>query len=182
MTLFLKKLAFASAFSIFTLALLVYSSIALVTETVAQRAAIDGGTPLIVLETYQAYFPGMVVLGAGLFLYSLAVFCCLYSMKLYEKLTPPFTRIVFFGIILTLLGNIPISIYWHQSAKSNGYVKCDLFDKVSTTQRRTSFWAKDEAHCNNVQVPKVISGTSMEGLERANEYLEKQERLNNTSR
>lgn len=182
MALFLKKLACAAGFSIFTLALLIYSSIVLVTETIAQRAAIDGGTPLIVLQTYQAYFPGMVVLGTGLFLSSIALLASLYRRELYEKMLPTFCWIIYVGMVLTLLGNIPISIYWHLSAKNNGYVKCDLFDKVYTTQRRTSFWAKDEAHCNNIQVPKVISGTSMEGLKRANEYLEKQERLNSTLR
>ncbi len=36
--------------------------------------------------------------------------------------------------------------------------------------------------CNNKKVAKIISGTSLEDLKRANEYLEKQKRLNNTSR
>lgn len=179
MALLIKKLAAITAFAAFLIAILVYASINLIKDLTAQRQVIKNDTPLILVDTFHAYLPGAIIICIGALIYSGAMYSFLYNQKSYKKIITTSNWTVLVGIVAIVIGGIGISYYWHQEARDNGYIKCGLLDKISTTKMHTSYWAKGPLLCNNKQVAKIISGTSLEDLKRANEYLEKQKRLNN---
>ncbi|WP_347330344.1 hypothetical protein [Marinimicrobium locisalis] len=174
MAFLIKKLAVVTTMAILSVAGTLYASFSLVSDATSQSEAIENGTPLIVIKTFHSYLPGTIIIGAGLFLCSMALYAILYRETLYKKLMPICNWIVLIGIITIPIGGVGISYYWHYEAKNNGYVKCGLLDKISTTKMHTSYWGKEKSFCNNIQVAKIISGTSMQDLERANSYLQQQ--------
>ncbi|WP_027329119.1 hypothetical protein [Marinimicrobium agarilyticum] len=181
MALLIKKIAFISAFALGCLLLVSVLAYFFVGDVKTLLTLLEETPPIILVETFHSYTPGALIIGVGGFLYALSLFAFLYKENWYKKALPYFTCIIFIGIVAIPVGGVGISYYWHHAAKSKGYVKCSLIDKISPAKMHTSYWVKEPSLCNNKQVAKRISGTSLKGLKRANEYLEKQERLNNLS-
>lgn len=182
MALLAKKIAYISAMALGSLLLSIWLAHYLVDDVTSQVTLLRESPPLIIIDTFHGYIPGSLIIGVGIFLSSLSLFAFLYQESWYKKFIPICSWIVLVGIIALPVGGIGISYYWHHAAQNKGYVKCSLIDKISTAKMHTSYWGKEASLCNNKQVAKIISGTSLEDLKRANEYLEKQKRLNSSSR
>ncbi len=177
LALLIKKITFISAFaagSILLSTMLVYL---FVVDVKTLLSLLEEAPPIIIVDTFHSYTPGSLIIGIGGFLSALSLFAFLYRESWYEKALPYCTWIIFIGIVAIPVGGVGISYYWHHTAKNKGYVKCSLVDKISTAKMHTSYWAKEPSLCNNKQVAKIISGTSLEDLKRANDYLEKQNRV-----
>lgn len=171
MALLIKKLAVVTAMNVLSIAGTLYATLSLISDVASQNTATESGTALILVKTFHGYLPGTIIIGIGLFLCSIALYASLYSRNIYKRMMPACNWIVLVGILAIPTGGVGISYYWHHTAKSNGYVKCGLLDKLSTTKMHTSYWAKEESLCNNAKVAKILSGTSTNALEKANHYL-----------
>ncbi|WP_027329124.1 hypothetical protein [Marinimicrobium agarilyticum] len=180
MALLVKKIAFISAIALGSVFLSILLAHYLVDDVTSQAALLRESPPLIIIDTFHGYFPGSLIIGVGIFLSSLSLFTFLYREAWYRKFIPVCSWIVLIGILALPAGGVGISYYWRHAAKNKEYVKCSLIDKISPAKIHTSYWVKEASLCNNKQVAKIISGTSLKDLKRANEYLENQKRLNNS--
>lgn len=182
MALLIKKIAFISTFAVGCLLLIAVLAYFFIGDVKTLLSLLKEAPPIILVDTFHSYTPGALIIGIGGFLYALSLFAFLYKEAWYKKAMPYCTWIILIGIVAIPAGGIGISYYWHHAAQSKGYVECSLTDKISPAKMHISYWGKEPSLCNNKQVAKIISGTSLEDLKRANEYLKKQKPLNNSFR
>lgn len=175
MAILIKKLVFISALATGSLLLTIVLTYYLASDVAEQAELLNDAPPIIVLKTFHSYAPGGIITGGGILLFSLSMFAFLYKESWYKRVMPFCTWIVLLGIAAMLIGGIGINYYWHHEARSIGYVKCGLLDKLSTTQMHTSYWGKKKSYCNDIQAAKLVSGTSVDDLKKANDYLRKRE-------
>lgn len=166
-----KKIIMAISMAAISAGIAIAALYSLPKSVESQRGSILSGDAIIVIRTIHSYLPGAFIGAIGVLLFALALLVFLYKESLYERMLAYCSWTCAIGVFTIFVGAIGINYYWHQSARSHGYVKCGATDRVSTTKMHTSYWVKNKKDCNNPRLSQLLSYPSDEYLKKANDYL-----------
>ncbi|WP_347332145.1 hypothetical protein [Marinimicrobium locisalis] len=172
MVLTLKKIG--ALFLLFSIGIFLIAPPAywLVLELGEQHTMLSHGYSVVVMRTTHGYWPGSIVAGVGLLVFSFGLPFAQSHPTAYKKALTASGYMMLAATALLIIGTIGTKAYWQNQFKEAGYVQCNETKLVDINRINQSIWAQKMAYCNDPRVARSLDNLSREELERVHRILE----------